>query len=234
MFTQGPGFRNFATTGDPYFSNVSLLLNMGGANLSTTLTDSGPLGFTTTITGGNSVISTNQSRFTTTSLQIQTISHLSATYTNAAFRRISGEPWTVEFFAKRVTAPNNSVSPAYFKMQNQAGTNIFFMNGYGTNGSSQVGFGIGTANFAPITYSNPDASGWDYFGVVFSAANAVTVYANGVQFFTNPVGGAPNTDTTGTFFLGGIGIAPGAACDCYMGPLRVTKGVARNVTTYVI
>lgn len=46
---------------DPYFSNVSLLLHMDGANGSTTFTDSGPNALTITPTG--TTISTSQAKY---------------------------------------------------------------------------------------------------------------------------------------------------------------------------
>ena len=50
------------TSGDPYFSNVSLLLHMDGANGSTTFTDSSSNNLTVT-PSGNAQISTAQSQF---------------------------------------------------------------------------------------------------------------------------------------------------------------------------
>jgi hypothetical protein len=47
---------------DQYFSSVSLLLHMDGANGSTTFTDSGPLGLTVTGGNGASIITTANSR----------------------------------------------------------------------------------------------------------------------------------------------------------------------------
>jgi hypothetical protein len=51
-----------SATGDPYFSSVSLLLHMDGANGSTTFTDSGPNALAVTAVG-NAQISTAQSKF---------------------------------------------------------------------------------------------------------------------------------------------------------------------------
>ena len=50
------------TSGDPFFSNVSLLLHMDGANGSTAFTDSGPNALTATVVG-SSAIATAQSQF---------------------------------------------------------------------------------------------------------------------------------------------------------------------------
>jgi hypothetical protein len=57
----------FASTGDPFFPNVSLLLHGDGANGSTTIIDSSPSPKTVTAVG-NAQISTAQSRFSGASI----------------------------------------------------------------------------------------------------------------------------------------------------------------------
>jgi len=54
--------KKYSTTGDPYYSAVSLMLSMDGTNGSTTFTDSGPNAFTLT-RYGTAAVSTTQSKY---------------------------------------------------------------------------------------------------------------------------------------------------------------------------
>jgi hypothetical protein len=216
---------------DPSFANVSLLLPLDGANNSTTFTDVSNNGFTVTRLG-SSVISTAQSVFGGASLYLPNTSPSTAgtdglqVADNAAFEfpgdftleariRISetptGDGWTI------ITNYENSSEG--FSLQLDSSRRLTFnLSGDGIDVQSATSISLNT---------------WTYVAVRRSGST-VTLH-QGTSGSTTQVASVTNsTSITGSnLIIGGIFVSGFGWFNHYKGyidDLRITKGVARDVS----
>lgn len=213
----------FAVAGpsDPFFSNVSLLLHMDGANGSTTFTDNSNNNFTVT-PAGNAQISTTQSKFGGASGYFDVASGIDCVV-NTAFEYGTGD-YTVEFFIYMTSINPNGViiydhRTAAAATQNVPtiyidGSNILtlFING---------NFRISNAGTVPL-------NSWTHIALVRNAGTT-RLYLNG------------NLTGSTTYFYNSQNLAPYFAyyklanlynLIGYMDEVRITKGVARYTSNF--
>jgi hypothetical protein len=213
---------------DPYASNVSLYLQMNGANGSTTFTDSSPNALAVTAVG-NAQISTAQSKYNGTSAYFDGtgdyLNIVSSSYFNLP------ADFTVEcwFNTSNGTSSQQVIAGKWTGTGNVAWTVVI------NAGTSQIL--LGTANsgsfVATLTFtatSTITTNTWHHLAVVRSGS-AVLVFLNGVQAgasqtsTSNLTASDSNALTIGQFQ--GINYFTG-----YIDELKITKGIAKYTASF--
>jgi hypothetical protein len=216
-------FATLGGGGDPYWNNVSYLLVGNGANGTTTnIIDSSSNHLSTTV-NGNTVISTAQNKFGSGSVAFDGAGDFVSTPSNTVFGFGTGD-FTVEAWVYL-----NSYNSGY--VSQIAGGHIWsvgadFIFGIATTGKVyfQIGGGGGISSTGTVSLN-----GWNYVAVTRSSGTA-TFYINNsssgsATLATNVLDTLPFTvgsDSTGNV---------GASLNGYLYDVRVTKGIARTITS---
>jgi hypothetical protein len=205
---------------DPYWSNVVLLISGNGANGSTTFTDLSDSAHT--ITSSGAAISTSQSNYGGSSINIGTSGYLQVA-NHADFDFGSGD-FTVELWSRRLFGDAASMvgkgatpttSPFYLATLTNRPTLARIWNG-----SSTVDAQSGAISFNTLE--------WTHFAM---SRNGTTLraFVNGTERASATVSGAVGTNTT-ELRIGKVGSASGM--DGHFGWVRITKGVGRYTATF--
>ena len=219
------------TSGDPYFSNVSLLLHMDGANGSTTFTDSGPNALAVTAVG-SATVATSPAKTgfgQSASLPSAVRSYVQITSANAAISVGSGD-FTVEAFIYM-----NSVANSMPIISGTASGSLVFRVGKGYQQSAN-GLGIGkqaTADCENASFSFA-ANTWYHVAVVRSGTT-VLFFVDGTQLTTiTPASSVASYtfSSPSSFQVGGNGNAGTERFDGNIDDFRLTKGLARYTTNF--
>jgi hypothetical protein len=197
-------------TGDPYFSSVSLLLHMDGANGSTTFTDSGPNALAVTA-AGSAAISTAQSKFGGASGYFNGSSGTLLSASSSVLDVSSGD-FTIEF---------------WFYASSVSSTKMLYELGTGASGDLQILIYSGTVSFgvggggATVSQS-VSANTWHHICCVKSGS--------GLFFYLNGIKSSSTTQTVNSKTNAYIGGRSGGSLlfTGYIDDFRVTKGVARQ------
>jgi hypothetical protein len=213
----------WTTPVDPYFSSVSLLLHLEGANNSTTFTDSGPLGLSVARNGSTGVISTSQAALGGSSFNVNG-DRLNLP-TNSALT-LPGD-FSIEWSARHTSF---SAWQAYFGdgASGDNGGGIAFRPGVAYLYGPALRFpgnGAGAGNAAALIVANK----WTSF--------AITRSGSILRWFVDGVLTDTLTGWTTTFDLSGAKIgnnAAGEALTGFMDEIRITKGVCRYTANYTV
>jgi hypothetical protein len=205
---------------DIYYNNVSLLLHGNGNNGSTTIIDSSLTPKTMTAVG-DARISTTQSKFGGSSIELDGVGDRLTTPSSNDFVFGTGN-FTVEAWIYELS---RVVYSTVLEIGNHlAATGIVFLTNNGGNVASiySAGFYAG----APTG----SLSVWNHYAWVRSG-NFITTYINGVggatSSFTN------NLTDTATITIGSVAGGSGSYdINRYIDDLRVTKGVARYTANF--
>lgn len=219
--------------GDPYFSNVSLLLHCDGTNGSTTFTDSSSNPKTVTSNGG-CAISTAQSKFGGASGLFDASNDYLSVPASADFAMGTGD-FTVEMFVYLNGTPNGSalIAETFTGSGGSVQFALAFCNGtLGSVGGSRLAFCNFTSSWAgAVNASSLTLSQWIHIAGVRSG-NDWRLYVDGVSVANATVSRTLSSDeailvgrrwdTAGTqsYFNG------------YIDEVRVTKGVARYTSDF--
>lgn len=207
---------------DPNFANVSLLLQMNGSAGSTTFTDSGPLALVGTA-NGNAQLSTTQVKYGSAAGAFDGTGDYISYAAHAGFGFGTGD-FTIEDWVY-FNALGADRALADFRSANGNDVGTFFVDGSNNKLAFWYGALLGsTGNALSINT-------WYYLTLkrtsgVFSAA------IDGVEQW-NATPAAINFGATrplgigGAVFSGGAGSSP---LNGYVGAIRITKGVARDVS----
>lgn len=221
----GSALRSTGVNKDYHWAKVVTLLSGDGANDSTTITDSSPLGADWTANGTTKLVTATK-KFGTASMSFPGAvgSHITAP-TGAAFAFGTGD-FTIEgwVYIAAATAVANGIF--------QQGTSAF-----PTSLTNTVAFGTVTSgNKWQIYAKNTSAqstgtwslSTWYHFAVV-RHASTTKLYVDGTSVITVS---SDTTDYTGTYM--GIGAIYGTAYPHQgnVDDFRVTKGLARYTTDF--
>lgn len=214
----------FAPAGDPYFSNVSLLLHGDGTNGSTTIVDSSPSPKTVTAVG-SAQISTAQSRFGGSSLRLP--GNGSSLETNVSNDFLFGtDAFTIEcwvYFLELTTSTtimrldagvqNDGILFGHFSNLGCYITSNATSWNMVSNQPLTGATVLNTWHYVALTRNGNTFKGW------VNGANVWTVTASGYIYQSNPMARIGAANTSGQTAMNG-----------YIDELRITKGVARDVS----
>lgn len=222
------------TGGDPYFSNVSLLLHCNGTDGSTTFTDSSSFGHTVTA-NGNAQIDTAQSKFGGASGLFDG----SGDYirvANSADMAPGSSDFTIEL---QFRASSYSATPQLIGLGNQYISNnaasglrlIVNSDGTGfillanTSGTSW------TVNYS-VTLGTPLAVDQWYHVALTRSGTALKIYLDGVEVGSTTVSGTIKNG--GLHLIGAFSLYPSytAFFNGWIDEVRYTKGVVRYTSSF--
>jgi hypothetical protein len=193
-------------------TNTSLLLNMTNAGIYDAAWQNNAL------TVGDAQVSTTQAQWPTTSMKFDgTGDYLDILGPNPAFNLSSGD-WTIEAWIYRSVANANH---CVLNLINASGSNSGLS--FYVNSSNQLATDNGSAG--ALSGGTVPANQWVYLAIVRSSGTT-TGYVNGTSIGTTTQ--APATAQYAR--IGGLG-GGGSPFNGYIQDLRITKGVARTITT---
>ena len=208
-----------------------LLLHLDGLNGATTTTD--VYGNTITFVG-SAALSTAQSKFGPSSLQISSVGSNGINCGNAPSLNLPSN-WTVELFVylQAYPAANNNIYTKHVSSLNFTGFGAFI------NTSGQITINVGT----PSTIGNWDYTSsaspalslntWHHFALVGQAISGSEVYAaylDGVQWSTATGGAASGPGNDGGSVVFGDQVQ-GISCPCFLDEIRMSP-VARYTANF--
>jgi hypothetical protein len=228
--------RNVLT--DPFFSNVSLLLHMDGANGSTTFSDSSSIPKTVSRLG-NTQISTVQSKFGGGSAYFDGVGDSLTTPSNIDLA-ISGTSYTAEMWFYPLSVPTAiATQPKYLIRKLGAGIVLNdFTKGHviatswdSTNSRARLFFQMGTGSADVIAFGTSTIipNNWYHVAAVWDTS-IMRLFVNGV--LETSVNNTLSSDLGGVLH---IGVDPNNATRDYNGyidELRITKGIARYTENF--
>lgn len=210
---------------DPFFADVSLLMQPQTPS-AIELPDASPFGTPVPIVGGG-VIDTTWEVFglpTFRGTQIMpNVGTLTSVGANSRFQRKAGEALTVEGWIRRGVVPNTAPSGTFFDWQNPLGQNFLSLRLSSNLGDLQ--FLNGTTmptNIATLAINT------DYFyQITIQTDGTLTFDLDTIEIYAS-AGSALANDGVWSFKVGGIFAGVNATGSTwFVGPMRVTKNVAR-------
>lgn len=209
-----------AAGGDPYFANVSLLLHGEGANGSTSIINSAPLGVAVTANNG-AAISTADFKYGASSIFFNGIAQ-SLTFADP---QLGTGDFTIECFFKT----NSSVQYAQIignEIPGILGYSLLINNNSSTGG--QVALYIGGGFVLSSGSTDWSDNAWHYLALVRSGNN-FTLMIDGSLVGSGSSSLSMNGGATS--YVGRNNQFSPRNLVGYIDELRITKSVARNVTT---
>jgi hypothetical protein len=217
--------RTYGIIKDPYYSAVSLLLHMNGANNSTTFTDSGPNALAVTAVA-DAKISTAQSKFGGSAAYFDGTGDYLTVASNAAIAFGLGD-FTIECWVNFSALPgtnlnmgiaNTMTSPGgasfthwWIGLYNNAGTNVLYLGRHG--------------NGAVYAYSNwtPSLNTWYHIAATRSSSSVIRLFIDGVSqsVTTSGANWANDFSATGSLIVGYV--ATLANFNGYIDDFRLTR-----------
>ncbi len=199
---------------DPYFSNVSLLMHMDGANNSTTFVDNSLNGWTVT-PYGDSKISTTDPKFGSGCLTLDGSGDYLTLPANSAFQFGTGD-FTVEYWF--YTNSGNTNKGLFTFGGSSSGLNSSILGG---NWRVSLSGSDGTV-FDTVTLNT-----WQHFAITRSSGS-LRVFVNGIQKLqaNSPTNLTDNQLKIGYYYSSIYSI------NGRLDEFRVTKGVARYITNF--
>ena len=202
--------RTYGIIKDPYYSAVSLLLHMNGANGSTTFTDSSPNNLTVT-PNGSIAISTTQSKFGGASAYFDgTGDYLSFT---GGMPSGAGTEFTIECWVRLDDLAD------YRMITRTVGGIDFYVV---PDGSISVGRS-GVVGIAASATGLITAGTWYHIALTRDTSNNYKIYINGVQVAS----GTNSFSVTAATTIGYSEYSGSHYFKGYIDDLRITKGVSR-------
>jgi len=212
---------------DPYFSSVSLLLHMDGANGSTTFTDSSSNALSVTRVG-TAQISTTQSKFGGASASINSNSYL--TIADNAVLEVGSGDFTIEawvYISSSVgfkSFVSKLLGHGPYLLAVNGTTFVYYLSSNGSSWNVASGVSGGTVS----------VNTWTHLALVRNGST-VTPYLNGTAG-TSTTTSATLIDNSHAFLIGADQTTtPGSYTDFFNGyvdELRFTKGVARYTANF--
>jgi hypothetical protein len=215
----------FAAAGDPYFSNVSLLLHGDGTNGSTTITDSSGSPKTVSVFG-NAQISTAQSKFGGASILLDGTGDRLTTPSNSAFAFGTAD-FTVEAW---IMESARAQYATLIEIGNHLTTGVIFLTNGGNNQNGNIG-GYAESMGGFVSYQTAGSLNvWNHVAYV-RASGTLTAYANGVAGTSQSLN-FNHTDTSTVTIGSRAGGSSSYDFNGYIDDLRITKGVARYTANF--
>jgi hypothetical protein len=204
---------------DLFRSQVSLLLHGDGANGSTTITDNSPTPKTVTAVG-NAQISTVQSKFGGSSIELDGTGDYALIPSNLAFQFGSGN-FTIEAWAYPRSFGDYKAIVSNMQLGETSWAFTFMSNGV-------LRFQTYNASIASTSSNAVTLNEWSHVAVT-RINNNFTVFVNGTQQGTGTVTNA--FSLLSNVSVGGDLITANYF-NGYIDDLRITKGIARYTTNF--
>ncbi len=221
MFLINPYRFGPAAATDPYFSNVSLLLHGDGTNGSTTITDSS--GSPKSITAvGNAAISTARSKFGGASIAFDGNGDYLTVSASTAFS-FGSNPFTIELFAYFSSSANMALYDTLPIGGNGGRNSGFLLLKDNTNRLNVFSAG----GFRGVSSISAPTGQWCYIALTKSGSTwSYRINNQSAGSFTYAFSPTDNNATIGV-----LGDSADYYINGYLDEYRVTKGVARDVST---
>ena len=219
---------NAVMAGDPYWSSVSLLLHFNGADESQTITDSGPNALA--VTNSGVYLDSAQSRHGGTAARFTTgiNGYLRFAATLPTELNILSSDWTIEFSVFRSEA---AIKTIIGNLNNSTGSGDWWVN-VGTTGGYTVEFGArgtGTTQLARFGTTGITTNTWNDVKLSRSGST-ISCDLNGSKLGADITGWADRTAGSGNVLRIGSTSDGAYMGNMWIDELRVTKGVARDIT----
>lgn len=216
---------------DPYFSDVSLLLYGNGTNGGTTFTDSS--GSPKTMTAnGNVQTSTAQSVYGGSSMLFDGTGDYLQTPYNAGFDFSSGA-FTVDCYFRLASIASDCMFAYFGKSNAAAGIEVAWALSYrSSTGKVRFFFYYGATQYVVDTTTTISANTWYFVEAVRFGANTY-IFLDGTLEATTGLSNFPiNSHSTWVLNVGKYVDSDTRYMNGYLSMIRLTKGVARNTTTF--
>lgn len=205
---------------DPYFSNVVLLIGMNGENNSTNFNDI--KGHIISL-NGNVIITTAESRFGGSSAYFDGSGDYLIVPDNADFD-VSVSDFTIEFWAYVLSGG------ALHAIDKRSATSVAAP--YTIDNGIFYTATAGSATYNVALNLNPNSEVWQHFAVARSG-NVFRAFKDGVlQSSAKSNGNLPVTPDP--LYIGYTNRSGNHSFSGYMGGIRITKGVARYKTNFIL
>ena len=205
------------SSGDPYFSNVSILLHGDGTNGSTTFTDSSSNNHTLTV-NGDTQISTAQSKFGGASMYFDGNGDY-LTVSDSSLALGTGE-YTIELWVYILSATSLE---AMASCGISTSANGSWQLRFGNNGI--INFRVGTTTKLSTTIS---FNTWHHLAVTRDSSNTGRMFLNGTLEDSSTFNNNHSQDALKI----GVSRNLGYYFDGYIDDFRITKGVARYTSNF--
>lgn len=218
--------------GDPYFNNVTLLLHGTGADGSTSIVDSSlsTIGVTA---NGNTVISTANSKFGTSSIYTGGTASSFASFGSAGVSNFGTSDFTIECWVYPISHPGTY--PCIFGNYNNFGTGaLAIFAGHAAADSSKFQLAV-NGSFPAIQSTTSIAyNTWQHIAIV-RYANTLYFYINGTLDGTCSVAGVSLDGVGANSFIGCAGDNTSAGYfNGYIDEFRITSGIARYTNNFTV
>lgn len=216
------------TVADPYYSNVSLLINADDTLADESLAPKALTAF------GNAALTKVDSKVGAGSLVFDGAGDYITTPDNAGWAFGSGD-FTIEFWAKFASVPGAGAYAALICQRATIRSNIAFTITYG--GSEKWYFSYSTngttiLDLGGFTTETPTANTWNHIAYVKAGAS-VDLYVSGAKQTTKSIGTASLFDSTAPLLIGAANsTSPASFFNGYLDGIRITKGVARYTSSF--
>jgi len=212
------------TGGDPYFSNVQLLLHMDGTDGSTTIIDHSQNAFSPTVFG-NAQIDTAQSKFGGASLLLDGTGDYLSYADNAAFALGSGD-FTIEFWARP-----NGLGAGDFNMLTHGDNGGWMVRRNGSTVTFYASTGnAGTTMFDKVGFGTLSNLTWHHIAVT-RQGTTFRGFLDGVMtsFGTSSLA---IWDPTVALQVGALAGSTGGRFNGWIDDVRLTVGAARYTAAF--
>ena len=218
-------------SGDPYWNDVSLLINCNGGSIADVSRHAATVG-----TQGDPTASSTLPKFGTHSINLDGTGDYLTLPTSSNLDIQTGD-WTMEFWLKlggtwstatQIAFGQGDDTSDYWHISNHWSTTSDIYFAVRDGGSSWV-----TSVVSDAGAVNQSDSSWHHYAFC-NASNTLRIFKNGTQIGSGAFTG--NTDITNNFFIG-AGRTPGitiAAQNHYIDDFRLTKGVARYTSNFTV
>lgn len=218
-----------AQAGEEHYNNVSVLLHCNGTDGSTTVTDSGPVGHTISVSG-NAHIETDDQRFGTASLYCDGDGDYITLPYHTSFEFGSGD-FTVELFVKTSSTKQYGCLIGRDTGTFPLGSWALLLNGNGS-GSIQLWCSSYSTN-SPLLSSSASAAvnngSWNHIALVRNGS-AFAIFCNGTSVASATWSGTIATLGVSLRVCSEQGYARDIAAS--VDEIRITKGVARYTANF--
>lgn len=208
---------------DPNFADVSFLFQPETPS-AVEIPDVSPFGTPIPIVSGGVIDTTWQVFGLPTYMGTQIMPDVGSLSDATRFQRLAGEALTVEGWIRRGGLPNTGPSGTMFDWLTPLGINFLSLRWFANVGNLQ--FLNGTT---PVTVASALAANTDFFyQITIQTDDSLTFDLDGVEIYAASGSSSANPGAW-NFKLGGIFSGVNATGSTwFVGPMRVTKGVARS------